>query len=209
MGGTVKTTTERQEKILTFIKRFIEEYNHPPTYREIAARFNISPKGAWDNIEALERKGKLKTEEGKCRSIELTEKITPESDIVYVPIVGDVAAGTPILSEENFEGEVPIHRSMLKEDKNYFAMKIRGDSMMDAGILDGDTVIIEKRPDANNGDIVVADINGGITLKYFFKESRRVRLEPANADPQYRNIYTTDAQIAGKLAFLVRNYSHA
>jgi repressor LexA len=200
----MKTITERQEKILTFIERFIEEFNHPPTYREIAARFNISPKGAWDNVAALERKGKLKTAEGKCRSLELTERMTPGSDIVYVPLVGDVAAGTPILSEENFEGEVPLHRSMLKENKNYFAMKIRGDSMMDAGILDGDTVIIEKRPDANNGDIVVAELNEGITLKYFFKESHRIRLEPAN--PQFHNIYTTDAQIAGKLAFLVRNY---
>jgi repressor LexA len=123
---------------------------------------------------------------------------------VEIPLLGSVAAGFPILAEENWDGSIPMHRSVLKKNRQYFALKIRGDSMEEAGIMDGDTAVIEKQDTVPNGTIVVAVVDEAVTLKRFYKESNRIRLEPAN--PKYLPIYSQDVRILGRLFHLFRTY---
>jgi repressor LexA len=115
-----------------------------------------------------------------------------------------VAAGKPILSEENREGSFPLHHDMMKKNRQYFALKVRGDSMEGAGIMDGDTAVIEKRDTVSNGEIAVAVVDEAVTLKRFFKESTRVRLEPEN--PNHKPIYSQHVRILGRLAHIFRSY---
>jgi repressor LexA len=113
-----------------------------------------------------------------------------------------VAAGKPILAEENWDGAIPVHSSFLKKNRQYFALKVRGNSMKDAGILDKDTALIQKQNTAKNGDIVVAVVDEAVTLKRFFKEANRIRLQPEN--PEYNPIYSQDVRVLGKLAYVIR-----
>jgi repressor LexA len=178
--------------------------------REIGDYFSISVKGAYDHVEALRKKGVLRLGDKRSRTIEIikqdkeTEARAKTNTVIDVPLLGTVAAGKPILAEENREGTVPVHQSMLKKNARYFALKVRGDSMIGAGIIEGDIAVIEKRDSAENRDIVVAVVDEAATLKRFFKESNRVRLEPEN--PKYQPIYTQDARILGCLAHLIRSY---
>jgi repressor LexA len=124
--------------------------------------------------------------------------------MVEVPLLGTVAAGRPILSESNWDGSIPIHHSMLKKNIQYFALTVRGDSMTGAGILDGDIAVIEKQEQAEDREIVVALVDEAVTLKRFFKEANRIRLEPEN--PNHSLIYTQHARILGRLAYVIRSY---
>jgi len=121
-----------------------------------------------------------------------------------VPILGTVAAGIPILAEENFDGNVLLHRSMLKRNKKYFALKVKGDSMIGAGIMEGDTAIIEKQNTVHNGEIAVAVMDDAVTLKRFYKESSRIRLQAEN--PAYKPLYSQDVKILGRLFTIIRAY---
>jgi repressor LexA len=123
---------------------------------------------------------------------------------VKIPIVGTVAAGAPILSEENWEGTISLHNSALKKNKVYFAVKVRGDSMSGAGIMDGDMAIIEKQNIVNNGEIAVAVVDDAVTLKRFYKESTRIKLQAEN--PDYKPIYCQDVRILGRLTQIIRDY---
>jgi repressor LexA len=200
----MKEPTQRQREVLTFIVEFIHAHSYPPTIREIGEKFNISVKGAYDHVSALKRKGKIKFEDKRSRTMEVVHSGDEweYSNVVNVPILGVVAAGRPILAEENWDGTLPIHSSLLKKNRQYFALKVRGDSMRDAGILEKDTALIQKQNTAKNGDIVVAVVDDRVTLKRFFKEANRVRLQPEN--PEHNPIYSQDVRVLGKLAYIIR-----
>jgi repressor LexA len=201
----MKEPTQRQREVLTFISEYVRLHSYPPTIREIAERFSISVKGAYDHVSALKKKGRIKLGDKRSRTMEV---VRTDSDLEYegfvaIPILGVVAAGRPILAEENWDGTMPIHSSLLKKNKQYFALKVKGDSMKDAGILDKDVTLIQKQNTARNGDIVVAVVDDAVTLKRFFKEANRIRLQPENTD--YNPIYSQDVRVLGKLAYVIRS----
>ena len=202
----MKELTKRQKEVLSFIAAYIKDHAYPPTIREIADNFSISVKGAYDHITALKRKNHLKQDGKRSRAMELVHSDADEESglISKIPIVGTVAAGIPILSEENWEGTISLHQSMLKKNKTYFALWVRGDSMSGAGIMDGDMAIIEKINVVRNGEIAVAVVDEAVTLKRFFRESSRIRLQAEN--PAYKPIYCQDLRILGRLAQVIRYY---
>jgi repressor LexA len=203
----MRELTARQKTVLRFITEFIQNYAYPPTIREIGCHFGISVKGAYDHVDALRKKGFIRMGDKRSRTIEIlkTEKAAVTS-VVEVPLLGMVAAGKPMLSEENREGSVHLHHSLLKKNAQYFALKVRGDSMTSADILEGDIAVIERREYAENGEIVVAMVDEGLVLKRYFKEPNRIRLEPESDNPENKPIYTQDARIAGRLAHIIRSY---
>ena len=200
----MKTLTNRQQEIFEFIKSFITTHKYPPTIREIAANYDISVKGAYDHVKALEKKGYIHCDLGRSRAIEVLKESEPIETYIEVPIVGNVAAGTPLLAEENRDGVIRVPSDHLKAG-NHFALRVQGDSMEGAGILDGDTAIFKQRPVAENGDIVVAVINDqAVTLKRFYREKNRVKLKAEN--PVYPPIYTQNVRVVGTLACIFRKY---
>jgi repressor LexA len=206
----MKELTQRQKDVLDFIMVFSKDHAYPPTMREIGEYFSISVKGAYDHVEALRKKEFLRLGDKRSRTLEVikVEKGSPTGHharpIIEVPLLGTVAAGRPILAEENWDGAIPIHYSLLKKNAQYFALKVRGDSMVGAGIIDGDIAVIEKQDFAENREIVVALVDEAVTLKRFFRESSRIRLEPENA--KYKPIYTQNIRILGRLAHIIRSY---
>ncbi len=197
--------TARQKEVLEFIETFIRENPYPPTIREIASYFEMSVKGAYDHLKALERKGRIRAGGGRSRKIEIIGRRVGEgrSPTIEVPVLGSVAAGKPIFAEENFESSLHVPASMVGNAR-CFALRVRGDSMINAGILDGDIAVIEQKPVAEDGEIVVAAIEDSVTLKRYFKEKGRVRLAPENS--AYSPIFTQDVRILGKLRGIVRTY---
>jgi len=197
--------TARQKEVLEFIEAFIRGNPYPPTIREIASNFEMSVKGAYDHLKALERKGRIRAGGGRSRKIEIIGRRVDEgrSPTIEVPVLGSVAAGKPIFAEENFESSLHVPAAMVGSAR-CFALRVRGDSMINAGILDGDIAVIEQKPVAENGEIVVAAIEDSVTLKRYFKEKGRVRLAPENA--AYSPIFTQDVRILGKLRGIVRTY---
>jgi repressor LexA len=202
----MKGLTERQNKVLSFIAEHINTHLYPPTIREIAEHFSISVKGAHDHVTALKKKGRLRQNDKRSRTMELVRDNEEEggAHLMEIPILGTVAAGYPILSEENWDGTVTLHQSMLKKNKCYFALKVRGDSMSGIGIMDGDTAIIEKQNTICNGDIAVAVVDDAVTLKRFFRENSRIKLQAEN--PAYKPIYCQDVRILGRLSRIIRFY---
>jgi repressor LexA len=200
----MKEPTQRQREVLTFITEYIRSHSYPPTIREVAEYFSISVKGAYDHVSALKKKGRLKLDDKRSRTIEVvrTDSDREYDGIVEIPILGVVAAGRPILAEENWDGTIPVHSSFLKKNRQYFALTVKGNSMKDAGILDKDTALIQKQNTAKNGDIVVAVVDEAVTLKRFFKEANRIRLQPENSS--YNPIYSQDVRVLGKLAYVIR-----
>jgi repressor LexA len=202
----MKELTQRQKEVLSFVAEYINAHSYPPTIREIADYFSISVKGAHDHVTALKKKGCLKQTGKRPRTMELVKTNSSGNGIVEIPLLGTVAAGQPILAEENRDGSIVMHGSMLKKNRKYFALKVRGDSMSGAGIMDGDTAVIEKQNVARNGEIVAAvvDLDEAAALKRFFKESTRVRLQSEN--PAYPPIYSQHVRILGRLARIIRSY---
>lgn len=183
---SMKDLTEKQRGILEYIYAFSQNQGYPPTIREIADRFEITPKGAYDHLKAIEKKDYIKCEKNRSRAIEILrmpDGSMPEvaESVIKVPLVGRVAAGLPILAEENIEEYLTFPRSMVKDQTDIFALRVSGDSMIEAGIRDGDIAVIKKANTADNGEIVVALIDDEATLKYYYREKTRIRLEPANA----------------------------
>ena len=158
------------------------------------------------HLSALEEKGYIKREPGISRGIVWREHhpgVAAARGGVEVPLVGHVAAGSPILAVENVEGVLAVDE-MFAHSKDCFALRVRGDSMKDAGIMDGDVVVVTHQNTADNGDIVVAMVDEAVTLKRFYVEKNRVRLKAEN--PKYPPLYTQNVRILGKLAFLMRTY---
>ncbi len=201
----MKGLTKRQEETLDYIKVYIQNHSYPPTIREMAASFNISVKGAYDHIKALEKKGRIKCDGNRSRTIEILDKqAEPEPETIQIPILGKVAAGLPLLAEENFEGSLNMPANRFRSG-SYFALHVSGDSMQDIGILDGDVAIFMQKNTAENGDVVVAMINDeAYTLKRFYREKNRIKLKAEN--PVYPPIYTQNVKVIGKLKSIVRDY---
>jgi len=203
----MRPLTDRQKEVLSFISDHTEKHSYPPSIREIADHFGISTKGAHDHVSTLREKNCLE-QSGRCaRTLKLTvpvEETEKAETMVSVPIVATVAAGVPILSEENYDGFVNLDVSTLKRNATYFAVKVRGDSMCDAGIMDGDIAVIEKTETVNNGEIVVAVVDDACTLKRFRMKKSRVGLYAEN--PDYDPIFSNDVRIVGKLSKIIREY---
>ena len=200
----MKGLTLRQGNVLEYMKEFIAESKYPPTIREIAEHFEISVKGSYDHVKALEKKGYIRCHENRSRAIEiLVDGDEGEEEILEIPVLGNVAAGRPLFAEENFEGVLKLPSAYLGSGK-HFALNVRGDSMKDAGILDGDTAIIAYQNTAQNGDIVVAMVDDAVALKRFFLEKNRVRLKSEN--PDYPSLYTRSVRVLGKLRSIIRRY---
>jgi repressor LexA len=205
-GKSMKELTQRQREVLTFITNYIKNNAFPPTIRDIAESFSVSVKGAYDHVAALKKKGYVRgyTKRSRTMGVINPGETEDEEDNVKIPLLGTVAAGYPILAEENWDGLITVHRSMLKKNRDYFALKVRGSSMIGAGIMDGDTAVIEKRDTAEDGEIVIAVVNEAITMKRFFRESNRIRLQAENAE--YKPIYSQDVHILGRVAHVFRSY---
>lgn len=207
--------TDRQKEILDFIESSIIDNGYPPTYREIGHHFGISSTfGVKRHIDALVKKGYLSYEENTGRTLSLVSprqfsKIeVAETNTVEIPVVGRVAAGFPIFAEENIEDTLSVDKSFLRSSGTCFALKVRGDSMINAGILEGDYVIIAQQPTANTGEIVVAMLQEESTLKRFIKEPGNVYLKPENRDyPVIPVTGRSDFSIIGKVVGLVRKYN--
>ena len=200
----MKGLTDRQKEVLDFISTYTKDNVCPPTVREIGAHFGISLRAVQDHIAALQKKGFLSQSQKKSRSIRVLSDANLGPFTVKVPILGTIAAGKPLLSEENFNGYVNLVEPFVRPGKTYFALKVRGQSMINAGILEGDLAVIEQAEVADDGQIVVAVLDNAITLKRFYKESDRVRLQPEN--PAFEAIYCQNVEIVGVLATLVRSY---
>ena len=200
----MKEATKRQKEVLDFIAAYVRTNAYSPTIREVADHFSISVKGAHDHLSALRKKGLLKQGDKKPRTMGLV-KNDDEEDTIEIPVLGTVAAGRPIICDENVDGFIKFHRALLKKDKQYFALTVKGDSMEGAGIMDGDTAIIEEQNTVKNNEIAVIMMDEAVTLKTFFRESNRVRLQPENS--KYHPIYCSgDLRILGKLAHIMRSY---
>jgi repressor LexA len=200
----MKELTERQKNVLSFIAEYISAHSYPPSIREIADHYSISVKGAHDHVTALKRKGYLKQNDKRPRTMELLGWDEESDAMAQIRVLGTVAAGVPILSEENFDGNIYLHRSMLKKNKKYFALKVKGDSMSGVGIMDGDLAVIEKQSVVRNGEIAVAVVDDAVTLKRFFRESNRIKLQAEN--PAYKPIFCQDVRVLGRLFYLIRTY---
>jgi repressor LexA len=170
--------------------------------REIARHFTIGVGAVQTHVEALKKKGHLTSVEKRPRSFSVLPK--EDSAERKIPIRGTVAAGTPLLQEDHHEGFVGVASSWLKPGATYFALRVRGESMQGVGILDGDLAVIEQKVVADDGQIVVAVVNDAITLKRYFREPDRVRLQAEN--PVFHDIFTQDIRIAGVLAQIIREY---
>jgi len=201
----MKEPTERQKEVLGFIAAYINIHTYPPTIREVADFFSISIKGASDHLAALRKKGLLKQGDKKSRTMELIGG-GEEEDFTEIPILGTVAAGRPILAVENMDGSIKMHRTLLRNKAKYFALKVKGDSMEEAGIMDGDMAVIEYQNAVHNGEIAVVMLDDAVTLKTFYKESARIKLQPENS--KYSPIYCSrDVRVLGRLAHIFRSYA--
>ena len=194
--------TKRQSEIFEFIKAQIDKTGYPPTVREIGTALGLhSPSTVHAHLAKLERSGVLRRDPTKPRAIEILVDRAKRVMKPSVPLVGQVAAGTPILAEENIEDQFEIP-GVIGADTGDYALQIRGDSMRDAGILEGDYVVVHPADDADNGQIVVALLEDEATVKRFFRDGDSIRLEPEN--PAYQPIVTTEAEILGKVIGVFR-----
>lgn len=203
----MKEITERQKEVLSYISEYTEEHSFPPTVREISDYFGITIRAIQDHIMALQKKGYLSPTQKKARSLKVISEWKDKEDSLYVgqvPLLGSVAAGKPLLSEENLDGYVNLTEPFVRPGKSYFALRVRGESMINAGILDGDLAVVEQASVATDGQIIVAVIDDAITLKRYYRESERIRLQPEN--PAFQPIYCTDVRIVGILSNIVRTY---
>lgn len=212
------TLSKRQKAVLESIENYIKEKGYGPTVRDICKDLGLSsPSTVHVHLNSLEQKGYIKRDPLKSRSIVLAHAqedkdeaeaqsqaniIAPSfSKLVDLPVVGNVAAGSPILAEQNITDTITLPTDIVGDSAS-FLLSVRGDSMVEIGINDGDYVVVKEQPVANNGDIVVAILDDGATVKRFFKEQDHIRLQPENSfmDP----IITRDCSIAGKVVAVFR-----
>lgn len=196
--------SEKQKKILDFLKQEIRTKGYPPSVREICDAVGLkSTSTVHGYLERLEKKGLIRRDPTKPRAIEILDDMTylSKKELVNVPIVGRVTAGQPILAVENIEDTFPIPTEYL-HNSDVFMLSVRGESMIEAGILDGDYVLVQKQSTANNGDKVVALIEDEATVKTFYKERDHIRLQPEN--PLMDPIIVRDVIILGKVIGVIR-----
>lgn len=196
--------TAKQKEILEYIKETILKKGYPPAVREICEAVKLkSTSSVHSHLEQLEKNGYIRRDPTKPRTIEIIDDCfnLARREVVNVPLIGTVAAGMPILAEENIENYFPIPVEMLP-NKQTFMLRVKGDSMIEAGIFNGDLVIVEQSETAKNGDIVVALVDDSATVKTFYKEKGHFRLQPQNAS--MAPILVDDVKILGKVLGLFR-----
>lgn len=202
------TLYKRQKQILQFLKDYIEKYSYSPTLGEIAEAMGVSSLATvHEHLQTLAQKGVIRKFEGSVRGIELLHpqglKTTPA---VELPLMGFIAAGQPIMPYTDPDATVSVSSSLISDKKKSYVLQVKGDSMIEDGILDGDFVIIEETYTASDGEIVVALLDSGLaTLKRFYREPDRIRLEPANASME--PIYTINCRIQGKCVGVIRKFN--
>jgi len=205
--------TDRQQEIWDFLVRYVEAHGYPPTVREIGQEIGLaSPSTVHAHLANLERAGLLRRDPTKPRALELLgprrrEPVPePAPDVHRLPLVGQIAAGAPLLAEENIEEYVAVPEPLARGGEE-FLLRVRGDSMVNAGILDGDFVVVRRQPEAQNGEIVAALLGEDesadeATVKRFFRENGRVRLQPEN--DALEPMYPAHAQVLGKVIGVFR-----
>ena len=202
------TLYKRQRELLEFLKQFIHKNGYSPTLQEIADAMNVSSLATiHEHIQSLVKKGIVKRYEGAVRGIEiLDEKMAGALEGIELPLAGFIAAGRPIEAIEDPTETMQISPSLISGKRRAFVLQVRGDSMVKDGIHDGDYVVVEQQETANNGDIVVALLgNGFATLKRYYREPHRIRLEPAN--DAMSPIFATNVSIQGKVRGIIRRFA--
>lgn len=197
--------TERQQEVLEIIRRHMARNGQSPTVREIAKTLGVrSTCTVHKHLEALEKKGCITKSKYGYRSIELPGEFSPSRiKSIPVPVVGRIAAGQPLLASDNIETYLPIPAD-LAHAGDLFALKVRGDSMVNAGIFEGDIIVARRQETAINGDIVVALLDDEATVKTFYNDGGAVRLQPEN--PAYEPIITREVQVLGKVTLSIRQF---
>ena len=196
--------TPKQQEILEYIKETILKKGYPPAVREICEAVNLkSTSSVHSHLETLERNGYIRRDPTKPRTIEIIDDCfnLARREVVNVPLLGTVAAGMPLLAQENIENYFPIPTEMLP-DKEVFMLRVKGDSMIEAGIFNSDLIFVEKTVTAENGEIVVALLDDSATVKRFYKENGHYRLQPENSSME--PIIVDEVQILGKVFGLFR-----
>lgn len=206
-----RATTEKQLRILDVIREFTAERGYPPSVREIGERVGLSSSSTvQSHLKTLERQGLLWRDPTKPRALVARDYVRPAAaapaaadrpDVVVIPIVGRVAAGVPITAAENLEDTFVLPADFVRRSGT-FMLRVKGDSMIEAAILDGDLIVVDPKPDATDGEIVVAMIDGEATVKRFYREPGRVRLQPENSTME--PIYADDVTIVGRVEAVVR-----
>ena len=196
--------TEKQKEILEYIKETILKKGYPPAVREICVAVNLkSTSSVHSHLETLEKNGYIRRDPTKPRTIEILDDdfALTRREMVNVPLIGTVAAGVPILAQENIESYMPFPAEMLP-NKDIFMLRVKGESMIEAGILNGDQVLVSSQSTAENGEMVVALVDDSATVKTFYKEDGHYRLQPQNSSME--PIIVDDVQILGKVIGLFR-----
>jgi repressor LexA len=198
--------TKRQAEILSFIKTHIQYSGFPPTISEIQGQFSFkSPNAVQEHLKALVRKGQIRRNPNQWRGLELmvshkSSSETVQYSTVSVPLIGRVTAGQPVLAEENFEGTISVDRSMVGRATRLFALHVRGDSMIKAGIYDGDIAIAQQQSVADQGDIVIALLGDEATVKRFYRKRKVIILQPENDSMEPLRVNEgSDFRILGKV----------
>jgi repressor LexA len=204
--------TDRQRQVLDFIKSETRRQGFPPTVRDIGHAVGLSSSSTVHaHLAALEAKGLIRRDPSKPRALEVLDRddgpaaraahVATAGNVVELPVIGSVAAGVPTLAAENVETTIPLPTEIVRDDST-FVLRVKGESMIDAGIFDGDYVVVHQQPTALNGDIVVAQIEDEATVKRYFRESDRIRLQPEN--PTMEPIYARDVTVLGKVVAVFR-----
>ncbi|EQB87436.1 LexA repressor [bioreactor metagenome] len=201
----IEIKSNKQSEIYEYIKQQVALKGYPPSVREICQAVNLSSTSTvHGHLSRLEKKGLIRRDPTKPRAIELLMESPIKKEMVDIPIVGKITAGEPILAQESIEDFFTLPLNFVKSNAELYMLKVSGESMIEAGIFDGDLAIIEKTSTASNGDIVVALIENEATIKRFFKEDGYIRLQPENSS--MTPILVKDCKILGKLAGLYRKY---
>ena len=201
-----RPATERQRRILQAIDEFKAERGYPPSVREIGERVGLSSSSTIHaHLKALERRGLISRDPTKPRALRsevapVEAQATPET--VVMPVLGKVAAGVPITAAENVEGEFVLPAAFVPRVSDAFMLRVQGDSMVDAAILDGDLILVRPQRTADNGEVVVAMLDGEATVKRYYREKGRIRLQPENR--AMAPIYASDVEIVGRVEAVVR-----
>lgn len=207
----------RQVDVLEYIKQVLQTKGYPPTVREICEAVGLkSPATVHAHLRTLEEKGYIRRDSSKQRALEIVGE-TPAAfdnfddsvssfnkEMASVPLLGTIAAGQPLLAEEHIEDVYPLPLDFLNSNSQLFMLRVRGDSMIEAGILNGDLIIVEKTPVVRNGEIAAVLLDDSATVKYFYKEKGHYRLEPANSSMS--SIIAFDLQVLGKVIGLMRRF---
>ncbi|MBM3706311.1 MAG: transcriptional repressor LexA [Actinobacteria bacterium] len=205
--------SQRQKEILQFIINKVRSLGYPPTVREIASAVDLNSSATIHaHLKKLEELGYIKRDPSKPRAIEINSGLLnyedvqspAEANVAFIPVIGQIAAGTPLLASENIEDYFPVSKDFIKNSNEVFMLRVKGDSMVNAGILDKDYIILRKQETAMNGEIVAALLDDEATVKRFFKKAKSIKLMPENdfMEP----IEVSDVKILGKVIGVIRKY---